>query len=60
MILFSLNSLGQLVGFLGPDMSAGSTGEIYRAGLSYGSEHLIKRATGKTTYEHVATLMYSE
>jgi len=45
---------------LGPAITAGSTGEIYRVGLSYGSEHLIKRATGKTTYEHVATLMYSE
>jgi hypothetical protein len=58
--LFFLTSCGQLVAFLGPAITAGSTGEIYRVGLSYGSEHLIKRATGKTTYEHVATLMYSE
>ena len=58
--LFFLTSCGQLVAFLGPAITAGSTGEIYRAGLSYGSEHLIKRATGKTAYEHVATLMYSE
>ena len=51
--LFFLSSCGQIVAFLGPAITAGSTGEIYRAGLSYGSDHLIKRATGKTTFEHV-------
>ena len=58
--LFFLTSCGQLVAFLGPAITAGSTGEIYRAGLSYGSDHLIKRVTGKTTFEHVVTHMYSE
>jgi len=58
--LFFLTSCGQLVAFLGPAITAGSTGEIYRAGLSYGSDHLIKRTTGKTTFEHVVTHMYSE
>jgi hypothetical protein len=58
--LFFLTSCGQLLAFLGPAITAGSTGEIYRAGLSYGSDHLIKRATGKTTFEHVVAHMYSE
>ena len=58
--LIFLTSCGQLVAFLGPAITAGSTGEIYRAGLSYGSDHLIKRATGKTTFEHVTTFMDSE
>ena len=58
--LFFLTSCGQIVAFLGPAVTAGSTGEVYRAAISYGSEHLIKRATGKTTFEHVTTFMDSE
>ena len=58
--LFFLTSCGQLVAFLGPAITAGSTGETYRAAISYGSDHFIKRATGKTTFEHVVTHMYSE
>mgnify|MGYP001197550692 CR=1 FL=1 len=58
--LFFLTSCGQLVAFLGPAITAGSTGETYRAALSYGSDHLIKRATGKTTFEHVITYMDPE
>ena len=55
--LFFLTSCGQIVAFLGPAVTAGSTGEVYRAAISYGSEHLIKRVTGKTTFEHVTTFV---
>ena len=55
--LFFLNSCGQLTAFLGPAISAGSTGESYRAAYSYGSDHFIKRVTGKTTIEHVESYM---
>ena len=58
--LIFLTSCGQLVAFLGPAITAGSTGETYRAAISYGSEHLIKRVTGKTTFEHVITFANSE
>ena len=58
--LFFLTSCGQILAFVGPAVTAGSTGEVYRAAISYGSEHLIKRATGKTTFEHVTTFMDSE
>ena len=58
--LFFLTSCGQLVAFLGPAITAGSTGETYRAAISYGTDHFIKRATGKTTFEHVTTFMDSE
>ena len=51
--LFFLTSCGQIVGFIGPAITAGSTGEIYRAAYSIGSDHLVKRVTGKTTMEHV-------
>ena len=58
--LFFLTSCGQIVAFLGPAITAGSTGETYRAAISYGSEHLIKRVTGKTTFEHVIAYVDSE
>ena len=51
--LFFLTSCGQIVAFIGPAITAGSTGEIYRAAYSIGSDHLVKRVTGKTTMEHV-------
>ena len=53
--LFFLTSCGQIVAFIGPAITAGSTGETYRAAYSYGSDHLIKRVTGKTTLEHVTS-----
>ena len=51
--LFFLTSCGQIVALIGPAVTAGSTGEIYRAAYSIGSDHLVKRVTGKTTMEHV-------
>ena len=53
--LFFLNSCGQIVAFIGPAITAGSTGEIYRVAYSIGSDHLVKRVTGKTTMEHVTS-----
>ena len=58
--LFVLSSCGQLTAFLGPAISAGSSGEAYRAAYSYGSDHLIKRTTGKTTMEHVSSYIMVE
>ena len=58
--LFFLTSCGQIVAFIGPAITAGSTGETYRAAYSYGSDHLIKRVTGKTTLEHVASYINTE
>ena len=58
--LFFLTSCGQLVAFLGPAITAGSTGEIYRAAYSIGSDHLVKRVTGMTTLEHVTTYLDTE
>ena len=58
--LFTLNSCGQLRAFLGPAISAWSSGETYRALYSYGSDHFIKRITGKTTIEHAASYITTE
>ena len=55
--LFFLTSCGQILAFVGPAITAGSTGETYRAAISYGSDHFIKRTTGKTTLEHVTSQM---
>ena len=58
--IFFLNSCGQITALLGPAISAGSTGETYRAAYSYGSDHFIKRVTGKTTMEHVSSYIITE
>ena len=58
--LFTLNSCGQLTAFLGPAISAGSTGEAYRAAYSYGSDHFIERLSGKTTMEHALSIIVNE
>jgi hypothetical protein len=38
---------------LGPVYSFSSTGSIYHAGLSYGSNELITKHTGKTPFENL-------
>ncbi len=58
--LFFLTGCGQLVAFIGPAVTAGSTGETYRAAISYGSDHSIKRTTGKTAFGHVITQIDSK
>ena len=39
--------------FMGPALTVGTSGNVYQAGVSYGSNYLIKEATGKTTSEHL-------
>ena len=58
--LLFLTSCGQIVAFIGPAITAGSTGEIYRAAYSIGSDHLVLRITGKTTMEHVSGYLDTE
>ncbi len=52
--LFFLNSCIETSAFLGPAITVGTSGNVYQAGLSYGSSQLIKTATGKTTFEHIS------
>jgi len=58
--LLFLTSCGQIVALIGPAITAGSTGEIYRAAYSIGSDHLVKKVTGKTTMEHVSGYLDTE
>ena len=54
--LFLLSFLGACTSptaMLGPVYSFSSTGSIYHAGLSYGSNELITKHTGKTPFENL-------
>ena len=47
----------QNVAFLGPAITGASTGSISHASLSYGSNKIIKKITGKTTTENIKSLL---
>ena len=49
----------QNTAFLGPAITVASTGNIYQAGLSYGSSRTIKKMTGKTPTENVKSFLDS-
>ena len=52
-----LNGCVQSAAFLGPAYTLASTGNVYHAGLSYGSDQVIKKATGKTTTENIKNFL---
>ena len=47
----------QNAAFLGPAVTVASTGNLYQAGLSYGSSQVIKKMTGKTPTENVKSFL---
>jgi hypothetical protein len=49
----------QNTAFLGPAVTVASTGNVYQAGLSYGSSQVIKKKTGKTLAENVKSFLDS-
>ena len=49
----------QNTAFLGPALTIASTGNVYHAGLSYGSSQAIKKMTGKTPTENVKSFLDS-
>ena len=49
----------QNAAFLGPAVTVASTGNVYQAGLSYGSSQVIKKMTGKTPTENVKSFLDS-
>jgi len=51
--LLFLNGCVQPTAFLGPAITAGTSGNIYQASLSYGANQAIQKTTGKTPSEHV-------
>ena len=58
--LFFLNSCIETTAFLGPAITVGTSGNVYQAGLSYGSSQVVKTATGKTTFEHMSEFIDSK
>ena len=54
-ILVLLNGCGQTTALIGPAITVGNTGNVMQAGFSYGTNMVIKEATGKTPGEHVSS-----
>ena len=50
----------QSIALLGPAITGASTGKIYQAGLSYGTNMIMLQATGKTTSEHMFDILNSK
>ena len=56
-LLFFLNGCVQSASLIGPAYTMASTGNIYQAGLSYGSNQAVKKVTGKSTTENIKSLV---
>ena len=56
-LLFFLNGCVQSAALLGPAYTLTSTGNIYQAGFSYGSNQAVKRITGKSPTENIQSLV---
>ena len=56
-LLFFLNSCVQSTALLGPAYALTSTGNVFHAGLSYGSNQALKKITGKSTTENIKSLV---
>ena len=52
-----LSGCFQAIAYLGPAIGGASTGKIYQAGLSYGTNMIMFQATGKTTSEHMLDIL---
>ena len=56
-LLFFLNGCVQSAALLGPAYTLASSGNIYQAGLSYGSNQAVKKITGKSPTENIQNLV---
>ena len=59
-LLFFLNGCVQNTALLGPAYTMASTGNIYQAGLTYGSNQTVKKITGKSPTENIKSLTDSK
>ena len=55
-----LSGCFQSIVLLGPAIGGVTTGKIYQAGLSYGTNMIMLQATGKTTTEHMFDILNSK
>ena len=56
-LLFFLNGCVQSAALLGPAYTMASTGNIYHAGLSYGSNQAVKNITGKINLQKILKVL---
>jgi len=56
-IMASLGGCAQTTALLGPIYTLSTTGNIYQAGFSYGSDKAITTFTGKSSLENVEDLL---
>ena len=56
-LLFFLNGCVQSAALLGPAYTLTSTGNVFQAGLSYGSNQVVKKITGKSTTENIKSFV---
>ena len=59
-LLCFLNGCVQSTALLGPAYTLISTGNIYHAGVSYGSNQAVKKITGKSPTENIKSLTDSK
>ena len=55
--LFFLNGCAQGTALLGSAYTMASTGSIYQAGLTYGSNQAVKNITGKSPTENIKSFV---
>jgi hypothetical protein len=56
-LLLLFNGCLQNTALLGPAITIASTGNVYHAGLSYGSNAAIKNISGKTTFQNIKKIL---
>ena len=56
-LLCFLNGCAQSTALLGPAYTLASNGNVFQAGLSYGSNQAVKKITGKSTTENIKSFV---
>ena len=60
MCFIFLSGCFQSIVYLAPAITGASTGKLYQAGLSYGSNMIMENITGKTASEHMLGILNSK
>tara|TARA_B100000767_G_C19422326_1_gene392502 strand:- start:71 stop:361 length:291 start_codon:yes stop_codon:yes gene_type:complete len=55
--LIFLSGCAQNVALIGPAYTLATSGNVYHAGLTYGSNEVIKKTTGKSTAENLKEVL---
>ena len=60
MCFIFLSGCFQSIVYLTPAITGASTGKLYQAGLSYGTNMIMEEITGKTASEHMLGILNSK